>query len=432
MARQRIVQVEAGGIAQGLGVRPGDVLTAINGKPVVDLIDYQTFTCHRHLTLDLERQGQPYRVACAKDPYAPLGLGFEQMLMSPQRNCVNHCLFCFVDQLPAQARASLRVKDDDWRMSLMMGNFVTLTNVSDRELERIIRRRCAPLYISVHATDPQLRARMLGQPRGARIMEQLRALAQAGLSFHTQAVLCPGINDGAQLQRTMEELEALGPQALSLALVPVGLTGHREGLYPLRGFTREEARRVLDQAQAMAQGCLKRRGDPFVYPADEFYLLAGRDFPPDEAYGEYPQIENGVGLCRLLQAQYSRAWQEGGLDRARPGSAAVACGVAVAPFLRQMLAAMPVPGVQVQVYPVENRFFGPSVTVSGLLTGSDLMRAMAGVRCDRLLISQAMLREGEHVFLDGATLEQVRDALGVELIAVTDGQGLLEALAGIG
>ena len=431
MAKQRIVRVEDGSIAQEMGIRPGDVLRAINHKIVLDLIDYQAFVCSRHMVLDLEREGEGYRLDFLKDPYRPLGLGFEQMLMSPQRDCVNRCLFCFVDQLPTSARSTLRVKDDDWRMSLMMGNFVTLTNVSDGELERIIQRRCAPLYISVHATDPQLRAKLLGQRRGAKIMEQLNALAAAGLTFHTQAVICPGLNDGDTLKRTMEELYALYPAAQSLALVPVGLTGHREGLYPLTPFDQAGAARLLDQAEAMRSRCLAETGDPFVYPADELYLLAGRDFPPDAAYGDYPQIENGVGLCRLLDTQYKEAWALADFSRARPGRVAIACGTSAAPFLDGMLKEKPVPGVTTVIYPVWNDFFGPSVTVSGLITGGDLMRAMKGVACDRLLISQAMLREGESVFLDNTTLAEVEAALGVDILAVSDGEALVKALAGI-
>ncbi|MGI6237295.1 MAG: DUF512 domain-containing protein [Candidatus Excrementavichristensenella sp.] len=430
MAAQRIIRVEAGGAADRAGVKEGDLLTAINGHPVLDLIDYQALSCRRRLTLQLLRAGTPVSLSLEKDLWQPLGLGFDQPLMSPRRDCINRCLFCFVDQLPGGARASLRVKDDDWRMSLMMGNFVTLTNVSEVELARIIRRKCAPLYISVHATEPRLRAKLLGQERGARIMEQLRALAEAGLSFHTQAVLCPGLNDGEALERTMEDLYELWPAARSLALVPVGLTGHRKGLYPIHPFRKEGAEKVLDMAEAMRGRALAEAGDLFVHPADEFYLIAGRPFPPEASYGEYPQIENGVGLCRLLESQFKAAQRE--LDPARvvPGKAVVACGVSVAPFLGELLEKFPIPGVRAEVRPLVNHFFGPSVTVSGLLTGGDLIRGLDGVRCNRLLISRAMLREGDTVFLDDRTVEEVEAALGQKITSVHDGEGLVRALSG--
>lgn len=381
------------------------------------------------MVLLVGRAGEEREYRFSKDEYEPLGLTFGSSLMSRQRDCVNQCLFCFVDQLPPCARDTLKVKDDDWRMSLMMGNFVTMTNVSDKELARIIARHASPLYISVHTTDPELRAYMLGTRLGAKLMDQLRALCEAGMSFHAQAVLCPGINDGAALERTIRELFEMAPACLSLALVPVGLTGHREGLSPLRPFTRDEARAVIELAERWRARGLKERDDAFVHPADEFYLIAGLDFPSDEEYGDYPQIENGVGLCRLLEREYVEAWREADFSRVPAARIAIACGTSVAPFMRAMLAAHPVPGVEVAVHALTNGFFGPTVTVSGLLTGGDLMGQLKGIAADRLLISSTMLREGGDVFLDDTTLRETEQALGIEIQAVTGGEALLRALS---
>lgn len=427
---QRITGVTDGSLAHQLGVRPGDELMTLNGRDVADLIDYQAFSCTEKVVLLTRRDDEELEYRFTKDAYEPLGLQFDRPLMSRMRDCVNRCLFCFVDQLPKNARPSLRVKDDDWRMSLMMGNFVTLTNVSDRELARIIERRVSPLYISVHATDGALRAKLLGRESGSKIMAQLRSLKDAGLSFHAQAVLCPGLNDGAALEKTIADLVALSPSALSLALVPVGLTGCREGLCPLAPYDRAGAQRVLDAADRWREKCLKDMGTAFVFPADEFYLLAGRELPADEAYEDYAQIENGVGLVRRFETEYEEAWRAGGA--ARPGSYVLACGTSFAPRLTSLLERLPVPGVSARVVSVENRFFGGGVTVSGLLTGSDLIRALADEPADAVLLSASMLRDGGDVFLDDLTPADVEAAIHKKIIPVQGGAELHRALTGFG
>ena len=312
-------------------------------------------------------------------------------------------------------------------MSLMMGNFVTLTNVSEAELARIIRRKCAPLYISVHATEPRLRAKLLGQERGARIMEQLRALAEASLSFHTQAVLCPGLNDGEALERTMEDLYGLWPAARSLALVPVGLTGHRKGLYPIHPFRKEGAEKVLDMAETMRARALAEAGDPFVHPADEFYLIAGRPFPPEASYGEYPQIENGVGLCRLLESQFKAAQRE--LNPARWLGKAVSRLRGIRSPLPGELLEFPIPGVRRRYglwsitfraqrhgfRPAHRRGPDPGAGRGALQPAADFPRHAA---------------EGDTVFLDDRTVEEVEAALGQKITSVHDGEGLVRALSG--
>ncbi|HIS02997.1 MAG TPA: DUF512 domain-containing protein [Candidatus Pullichristensenella avicola] len=429
---QRIASVDAGSLAEALGLRGGDEILTINGEYVADLLDYEALCANRRLRLRVRRGGEEILCDLHKDEYAPLGLNFDRPLMSGTRLCCNRCLFCFVDQLPPLARPSLRVKDDDWRMSMMMGNYVTLTNVSDREIGRIIRRHASPLYISVHAMDPDLRCRILGTPRGARLPEQLKALAGGGIQFHTQAVLCPGLNDGAALEDTIEKLAAMHPAAQSLALVPVGLTGCREGLHPLHKYTRAEARAVLEIAERWRARLLERLGTRFVFPSDEFYLAADWAVPPEEEYEDYGQIDDGVGMLRLLQTEFDEAYRELPEAMKRPGGAVkltIACGVSAAPFLREMLAARPVTGVSTAVRPVENRFFGPSVTVSGLLTGGDLLRELQNEECAAVLVTVCMLRDGDNVFLDDMTLEEVSRALKKPVIPVgRRGDELLSAI----
>ena len=426
-----ITSVDPGSPAQRAGIHAGDRLARIGGVVVFDFIDYQALSAQKRLTVQVLRGGRALDFPIHKEEYAPLGLNFETPMMSGIRLCCNKCLFCFVDQLPGDARDTMRVKDDDWRMSLMMGNYVTMTNVSDRELQRIIDRHCSPLYISVHCTDPDLRTHLLGTPRARRLMGQLRTLSDGGVEFHCQCVLCPGINDGPALDRTIRELSAI-PGARSLALVPVGLTGHREGLSALRVYRPEEARAVVDLAEAWRERLLAERGTRFVFPSDEFYLQADRPIPPDEAYEGYEQIDDGVGLLRLLDTEFRDAWRQlpEAMRQAAPGGAklAIACGRSAGDFIRRMLRECPVSGASVSVYALENTYFGPTVTVSGLITGGDLTRQMAGVDCEAVMITTCMLRD-DAVFLDDMTLDEAVRRLGKPIRPVgRRGEDLLNAI----
>ena len=426
-----ITAVDPGSPAEREGILPGDRLARINGVVVVDFIDYQALTAQKRLTVEVRRGGEPLAFNVKKGEYVPLGLNFATPMMSSTRLCCNKCLFCFVDQLPGDVRDTMRVKDDDWRMSLLMGSYVTLTNVSDRELQRIIDRHCSPLYISVHCVDPDLRTHVLGTPRARRLMPQLRALSEGGIEFHCQCVLCPGTNDGQYLDQTIRELSAL-PGARSLALVPVGLTTHREGLADLHPYSREEARAVMEIADRWRPVLLQERGTRFVFPSDEFYLKADWPIPPDEAYEGYEQIDDGVGLLRLLDTEYTEAWEDAGDAVTRAdGSAhlAIACGRSAEVFLRDMLARHPVAGVTIDVYGLENTWFGPTVTVSGLITGGDLMKQMKGVPCDAVMITAVMLKENDNRFLDDTTLPQVTEVLGKPVVPVgRRGEDLLETI----
>ncbi|NLF28333.1 MAG: DUF512 domain-containing protein [Clostridiales bacterium] len=428
----RIVSVDEGSVAEALGIEPGDELFSINGECVIDLLDYQALSAESRVRMCVRRGAEETEYAFEKDEYEPIGLNFEKPLMSGTRLCCNDCLFCFVDQLPSHARESLRVKDDDWRLSLMTGSYVTLTNLSDREIDRIVRRRASPLYVSVHATDPQLRSHLLGTERARRLTGQLRKLADGGIEFHAQAVLCPGVNDGAALEETIATLAGFFPSARSLALVPVGLTGHREGLYPLRKYTRDEAGKVLETAAKWREKLLRETGTRFVFPSDEFYLAAETPIPSDAEYEDYAQIDDGVGLLRLLETEFSEAWNELPESARQPGGKkkmGIACGASAGAFLRDLIEKHPVTGADVRVYPLKNGFFGEEVTVSGLLTGGDLIRGLHGLDREIFLITACMLREGDNLFLDDMTLGEVISALGRPVVpAGRRGDELLDAI----
>ncbi|MCL2545157.1 MAG: DUF512 domain-containing protein [Clostridia bacterium] len=430
----RIASIQAGGWAARAGLRAGDVLECINGEPVLDQVDYQYLSSDSALRIGYRRDGQQAKCALQKPEGAPLGLELESGLMSNPRRCANRCLFCFVDQLPGGMRPSLYIKDDDWRLSLMAGNYITLTNLPGRELQRLIDRKANPLYLSVHATDAALRARMLGNPHAGHILASMRRLAEAGIAFHCQVVLCPGLNDGDALENTLADLYALRPAARSVALVPVGLTKHRQGLATLEPYTAERAAKALAQAGRWQERALRESGSRFVFPADELYQIAGVDPPPYEAYEDFCQIENGVGLL----ARFERELQEAA--RLAPGTdggakarrVAVATGVSAADWLRGLIAGQPLPGVEVTVHPIVNRFFGETVTVAGLVTGGDLLAQLAGLQADELLIPASMLRAGEPVFLDGVPLSKIQEELGVPVRAVPpDGGELLHAILGV-
>jgi putative radical SAM enzyme (TIGR03279 family) len=431
MQKHTIKEVLPGSIADELGVEPGDRLVSIGGREVVDLMDYQAFCASAALELCFEdADGGKYRAEVEKDEDEGLGLVFETPLMSKQRGCRNKCVFCFIDQLPKGLRPSLYFKDDDWRLSLITGNYITLTNVDEQEFARMLRLKAGPLYISVHVTDPGLRGFMLGQPGPAPILPRLRALRDAGIRFHVQIVLCPGLNDGDALDKTLTDLWALRPAAASVAVVPVGVTRHREGLYPLRPFTAEEAAAAVGQVEAFQEKSLAQTGDAFVFLADELYLRAGCPIPPAAHYGDFAQMEDGIGMTAALRAAFEEALAEIAAAPVRMGRLSVATGVLAAPLLHELAARVP---AQTDVYAVPNDFFGPEVTVAGLVTGRDVIKALHGRDLgDRLLIPESMLRAGEPVFLDDVTTAQVRDALGVPVQAVpVTGDALCRALWGI-
>jgi len=428
-----ITQVEAGSVAERHGLLPGDGLLSIDGESLLDEIDYQALTFPGRITLLVKRAtGREERLTLRKQDGEPLGLRLDESMALSPRTCGNQCVFCFIDQLPPGLRQSLYMKDDDWRYSLMMGNYVSLTNVDEAEFQRMIKRRASPLYISVHATDPALRRRMMNNPFAGELMSRLRRLKDAGLCFHCQVVVCPGYNDGDALFQTLLDIQSLAPAAVSVALVPVGLTKWRRGLAKLRPMDGKGARKLLEDIAPFQETCRKTLGATFVFPSDEILCLAGADIPPEDWYEHYPQIENGVGLLRQLESEIEEAGQARGFDPGMPGTIALATGVCAAPHMARLAERFAPAGATVQVLPIVNRFFGETVTVAGLVTGGDILAQLPEkLTADRLLIPACMLRHEGDRFLDDMTLEafQNRCPLPVKVVG-TSGQALYDALRG--
>ena len=416
------------------GIRDGETLVMINTEPVTDEIDYQALTAVSRLSLVIaDTEGHERDVFIFKSPWEPLGLCLDETVAMKPRRCRNHCLFCFIDQLPKGMRDTLYVKDDDWRLSLMMGNYVTLTNVDDTEFERILKRKASPIFISVHATDPEVRIRLLRNPSAGNILERMRKLRDHGIQFHGQIVLCPGINDGEVLRKTIEDTAALFPSARSLAIVPIGMTAHREGLAKMPPVTPEIAAEVIRMTEDFQERFLRDFGCRFVFASDEFYCLSGHPLPQDAEYDDYPQIENGVGMLRQLETECEAAAQD--LDNppvpesSPPVRLIIPTGVSAQPYIRQLAERYAPPGTTVEVIAVKNRFFGETITVTGLLVGRDLVDALKGHTFDRVLISETMLQENTDRFLDDMTLEDIRQAVGKPITVVSGtGEAFVRAL----
>ena len=444
--------------------RIGDNLISINGKRVVDVLDYKFYAYDRRLDVLLRRpDGSEYHVEVHKSEGGDLGLDFESYLMDSPRSCANNCVFCFIDQLPPGMRPTMYFKDDDARLSFLLGNYITLTNLSKREIQRIMDLHISPVNVSVHTTNPELRARMLCNPRAGETIEIMRRFAAHGIVMNCQIVCCPGWNDGEALQYTMEELAALYPGGKSVSIVPLGVTKYREGLertmrelaemYPavhsvsvvpvgltkyreklakLEPFTPEHAGETLDQVTAFGDACVERYGTRIFWCGDEMYLKAGRPIPPDEFYEEYTQLENGVGMLRLLETEFRSALRMSDAPDGVPFS--IACGTSVGPFFTRLIemAKAQWPALDGRVYPILNDFFGHSINVSGLITGQDLIAQLKGRDLGkRLFISQNMLRRQEMDFLDDVTLEQASAALGLPIYPTeSDGFALWDAISG--
>ncbi|MBR5110067.1 MAG: DUF512 domain-containing protein [Clostridia bacterium] len=426
-----IEAVQPHGVAYRRGLRAGDAIIAINGEPILDEIDYQALTNRAKLDILVRRaDGREENVRIIKAREAGMGLRLADSLACRPYPCKNKCVFCFIDQMPPGMRETLYVKDDDWRLSLMMGNYITLTNVNEQEFQRIIKRKASPLYISVHTTDPDLRVRMMKNPNARFIMDRLRALADAGLHFHCQIVLCPGYNDGDALRKTLTDLSDMYPAAQSAALVPVGLTKFREGLEPLKPFDREGAKAVMDIARTFQEKLLREIGTRFVFPADEMVLIAGEELPAEEEYEGYPQIENGVGLLRKFENGLYAAAKEN-QEAAVPRRVRIPCGTSIAPVMRGWVEAYGPKGVSVAVQPIRNTFFGETVTVTGLITGGDLISQLKDADEDEILLCGNTLREQGDRFLDDVTLEEVKAALKPRVTVVPNtGADLFRALLG--
>ena len=461
-----IVGVDVGSPAAKAGIKQGWMLESINGEPVYDVIDYEQLCANSVVELTLvkapaaalaekeklvgesvyshteplirgdEDGGVPSdstekkTVRIRKDEYEPLGLNFESGLMSRVRQCANHCIFCFIDQMPHGNRKTLYFKDDDWRLSLIMGNYVTLTNVGEREFERILSRRAAPLYITVHATDGEVRKRMLRGKNAENLLPRLKRLHEKGLSFHCQIVLCPTINDGEVLEKTLDDLYALRPECRSVAVVPLGITKHREGLAELTPITEASASAAIK----LIDDFKRERGiKDFCYASDEMYLTAKQPLPEYEAYGDFEQIENGVGMYRLFESDFLMM-----LDTLKKPVSPVEfdsiSGISIAPLMQELFDKLLPYNIRINVHPVLNDFFGHTITITGLITARDILNQLQGkLRGKALLLPQTMLRENDTVFLDGLRIDEVSERLGlpVYMVSAGDGADFIEELSEI-
>lgn len=434
MSLTKIASVDLHSPARKAGVRPGETLTHINGHPIVDVLDYKFYAYDPRLELTLtEENGGSRTLRIKKEEGEDLGLNFETYLMDRARSCANKCIFCFVDQMPPGMRDTLYFKDDDARLSFLMGNYMTLTNLSQREIQRIIDLRISPINISVHATDPELRTAMLKNPRAGECLSIMERFAKAGIEMNCQVVACPGVNDGPALTRTMKDLGRLHPAVISVAVVPVGVTKFREGLCRIEPYTKEQAAALIDQVETFARAFLQEHGTSLVWCSDEFYLMAGRKLPEKAYYEDLDQLENGVGMLRLLLHQAAMGLEEEEPEQIEPFS--IATGLSAAPFVQEIVdnARKQCGNIKGTVYPIVNRFFGETITVSGLITGTDLIEQLRGKDLGgRLLIPDNMLRAGEQVFLDDVTVEQVEQALDVTVVPVPADSGfdLADAILG--
>lgn len=413
-------------------IAAGDTLLRMNGQEIADVLDYRFYLQNSRLVLEMKTaSGRRRKIRIKKPEQAELGLQFETYLMDRQHACRNRCIFCFIDQLPPGMRPSLYFKDDDSRLSFLFGNYITLTNLTEHEIERIIRMHISPINISVHTTDPELRCRMMGNRFAGDSLQTLYRFAEAGLTIQCQLVLCPGYNDGEVLQKTMEDLARLYPAVTSVAAVPVGLTRYRENLTELRPFTPSECEDTIDRIEKMGNEMLHQHGARVFYPSDEWYLKAGRPLPDAAFYEEFAQLENGVGMAALLRAEFREALER--TESIPAGSRlCIATGVAAAPILQALVDEAQKKWhnkLSVRVTAVENRFFGEQITVSGLLTGQDIVFALDGLQADYLILSQNMLRQQGDCFLDDMTPAQLEQALHIPVHMVPDGgEALVQAL----
>jgi putative radical SAM enzyme (TIGR03279 family) len=431
-----IKEVVCGSLSDRHGIRAGDLLVDINNSPIRDVLDYRFYLAERSVTLHLLRGAEPFSVSIRKREYDDIGLCFATPLMDEKQRCKNGCVFCFIDQNPEGMRESIYFKDDDSRLSFLHGNYITLTNMTEEDVARIVKMRFSPINVSIHTTNPELRVKMMKNKNAGKVLSYLRSFADAGLSICGQIVLCKGLNDGEELLRSMRDLSEYYPALTSVSIVPAGLTKFRDGLYPLADFSAEEAAAVIDAVEHFAEEHREKKGSRLFFLADEFYLKAGRPLPEEECYEGYPQIENGVGMLRSLYEEFFFATEDAEVKKCAFEKREISIATGVAAYDEISLIARKAEEIcdslKINVYKIVNKFFGESITVAGLLTGKDICEQLQGKPLgEQLLISKSTLRQGEDVFLCGMTVGEMEEKLSVRVRAVeNDGDSLLRAMFG--
>ena len=411
-------------LAERAGLKSGDEIEYINGKEVIDYLDYMYLSANEEIEIALS-DGR--NIIILNPDYEPLGIEFETLLIDKPKSCLNKCVFCFIDQLPPNMRESCYFKDDDYRLSFLQGNYVTLTNMSDKDLDRILEYNHPRINISVHTTNPELRKKMLNNKNAGKIMEQIKKLAEGGLNMNCQIVLCPGYNDDAELERTIEDLGKFCFDIESVSIVPVGITDFRENLPQMTSFTKESATNLISQVEKWQKYFYDKIGTNFIYLSDEFYITANMPIPESESYYGFPQIENGVGLCASLKEEFNDALSNCENTVVKTEKS-IATGVIAYEFIKSL--ADRLSGEKIHIYKIENNFFGKKITVTGLITGRDLINQLKGKQLgEKLVLSKSMFKHNEEIFLDNTTLEEVKNELGVEIVLNdNDGYQLLDTL----
>ncbi len=435
MKHEHIVKaVEAGSIAEEMGIEAGDKLISINDTAIEDVFDYHFLVNDEEIILLIQKpDGEEWELEIEKDYDEDLGIEFEQGLMDEYRSCRNKCIFCFIDQMPKGMRETLYFKDDDSRLSFLQGNYITLTNMSDHDIDRIVRYHLEPINISFHTTNPELRCEMLHNRFAGDALKKVDTLFEHGIQMNGQIVLCKGINDGEELERSIHDLTKYLPYLQSVSVVPVGLTKYRDGLCQLEPFEKEDAVKVLDVIEKWQKIIYDAYGTHFIHAGDEWYILAEREIPEEDTYDGYLQLENGVGMLRLLKEEFEETYHDIEGD-AKEREVSLATGKLAYPYLQELLGRLQdkFSNLKVHLYPIQNDFFGEKITVSGLITGRDLIEQLKGKPLGtKLLLPCNMFRDGEEVFLDDVTLSEVKESLQVEVdIVKSSGQDFIESIIG--
>ena len=417
--KHKIKQIVPGSIAEEMQIEAGDYLVSINGEEIKDILDYKFQIFDEVITVVIEKaNGEEWELEIEKEENEDLGLIFPEQLIEKPRSCANKCIFCFMDQLPDKVRNTLIFKDDDFRLSFITGNYVTLTNSGYKDLDRIIRYHLSPINISVHATDPEVRKMMLNNKMADKIMNYIDYLTKHDIKVNAQIVLCPGINDGKILDKTIQELSAYAPNLQCIAIVPVGLTKYRKNLYPLTVFDKEGCQKVISQIEHWQKNFRKKFGINLVYLADEFYMKAGGEIPNYKDYDEFPQLEDGIGMLAYFEKEFE-SYLKRLKAKAMNKTVSIATGKLVYPFMRARVDELELKftGLKINLYPIENQFFGPNITVTGLITGGDLIKGLKEKELgEYLILCEEMLKSDENVFLDDSTLEEVSKKLSTEIV----------------